>query len=222
MKCLQLYPKKFIELTIVVVIQALESVQDAPLRKLLLLLRDMGEERYCSNIRVLAYGSEKLWKLAYQGRRTPEISPFNRAVRYLIQNITVDELIDLGVKIDDAETRVQSSGNGVPAFYVAQTEKDESSDDVLRRIWANVSHPAKKWLINFARSGMTNHDYFLVEDPERCPVPSLDDQEEVFAQMHFGPAFCAWIGFRNGTSHGGHAITMTSSNNLSVKVLIQT
>lgn len=180
--------EKFIELTIVVVIQALESVQDAPLRKLLLLLRDMGEERYCSNIRVLAYGSEKLWKLAYQGRRTPEISPFNRAVRYLIQNITVDELIDLGMDIDDAEDRIQESGNGVPAFYVAQTEKGENSDDVLRRIWANVSHDAKKWLINFARSGMTNHDYFLVEDPERCPVPSLDDQEEILRN-----AF--WSGF---------------------------
>ncbi len=179
---------KFAELTIVVVIQALESVQDAPLRKLLLLLRDMGEARYCPNIRVLAHGSEKLWTLAYQGRRTPEISPFNRAVRYLIQNISVDELIDEGVDIDEAEDLIRDSGNGIPSFYVGQTEKNETPEVVLRRVWANVSHPAKMWLIKFAKLGVTNHDYFLVEDPERCPVPSLDDQEEILRN-----AF--WSGF---------------------------
>jgi|GEM_PF-2635176 len=179
---------RFADLVIVVVIPALASVQDAPLRKLLLLLRDMGETGYCPNIRVLAYGAEKLWGLAYEGRQTPEISPFNRAVRHLIQDITVDELIDEGYDDDEAEDLLKASGNGVPALFVAHTETNEDTDEILRRLWAKVKHPSKMWLIRFASSNVPNYDYQLIEDPERCPVPSLDDREHVLRN-----AF--WSGF---------------------------
>jgi len=178
----------FADMIVVVVIPALASVQDAPLRKLLLLLRDMGEINYCPNIRVLAYGAEKLWELAYEGRQTPEISPFNRAVRHLIQDITVDELIDEGFDDDEAERYIQASGNGVPALYVALTETNENLDEVFRRLWSKVKHASKKWLIDFASSNAPNYDYQLIEDPQRCPVPSLDDQEHVLRN-----AF--WSGF---------------------------
>src|SRR5229473_5137533 len=80
---------------LVIVLHGLADAPEAPLKALLLMLREYHEQRdnqwaAGGRLRFLVVGGERLWKLCFH--RTPEHSPYNIARRLLLEGLSVEEL----------------------------------------------------------------------------------------------------------------------------------
>jgi len=94
-KVLDILGQKTTATYLVIVLHALAEVPEAPLKSLLLTLREYHDQMHNSDeagekLRFLVLGDERLWHLCFD--RAPDRSPFNIAQRILIDNLSLEEI----------------------------------------------------------------------------------------------------------------------------------
>jgi hypothetical protein len=125
---------------VVLILYALNKVASAPLKNLLLLLREYhdllgvpGQAGY--RLRFLVAGDEPLWRLC-RHREAQDISPFNIAQVVFVQDLSVTDLVALNLAADSAEaSEVIAFTGGVPvlvdSFQRFSQETGEARDPAM-------------------------------------------------------------------------------------------
>ncbi len=130
---------------LVVVLHALANIPEAPLKDLLLMLREYHEQRNDQGaaggqLRFLVVGGERLWKLCYH--RNPAYSPFEIAQRLLLEGLSVEELRSIDPSTDlSTIIQLHTMTGGVPSLVKEALQSHDQDEGDLSSSFAHLQGP---------------------------------------------------------------------------------
>lgn len=174
-----------IDKLVVIIVPALPDIPYEPLRALLMLFRSLHKNKEFPNIRILAYGSEKMWQLSAMGE--PPVSPFNIAERIFLPYFDLDEIkSEYGFDNHEANHLLQESGDGIPMFvdFIINGDKDKITETIQQH-WLETPAEARAYLSEIVNSST----------PLRCEINRTNFSRIPFCETnpHLQTAF--WNGF---------------------------